>query len=74
VVICLFFMVFFQRNIRALIDRTKRVKYGHAEVQTDNPSQEPIDTTANSAENLTKALGNNSSHRSAEMLARDNSE
>jgi hypothetical protein len=54
--VCVFFMVFFQKNIRAFIDRTKGVKYRSAEVQTENPSQEPVDTTPNSAEKLMKTL------------------
>jgi hypothetical protein len=54
--VCVFFMVFFQKNIRAFIDRAKGVKYGSAEVKTENPSQEPVDTTPSSAEKLMKTL------------------
>lgn len=58
ITVCIFFMVFFQKNIRASIDRIKGVKYGRAEIQTESPSQEPVDTTASSTEKLMKALDN----------------
>ena len=56
IAVCIFFMVFFQKNIRALLDRIKGFKYGSAELQTESPSQKPVDTTASSAEKLMKAL------------------
>ena len=55
IAVCIFFMVFFQKNIRALLDRIKGFKYGRAELQTESPSQKPVDTTASSAEKLMKA-------------------
>ena len=58
IIVCIFFMVFFQKNIRVLIDKIKGVKYGRAEIQTVSPSQEPVDTTASSTEKLMKALDN----------------
>lgn len=58
ITVCIFFMVFFQKNIKALIDRIKGVKYGGTELQTENPSQEPVDTTVSSTEKLMKALDN----------------
>lgn len=40
------------------MDRIKGVKYGRAEIQTESPSQEPVDTTVSSTEKLMKALDN----------------
>ena len=58
IAVCIFFMVFFHKNIRALMDRIKGIKYGSTELQTESPSQEPVDTTASSTEKLMKALNN----------------
>ena len=46
----IFFMVFFRKNIRAFIDRAIKVKYPGGELETRNPSQEPVDTTVSSTE------------------------
>ncbi len=48
--ICIFFMVFFHKNIRALLDRTRKVTYHGGELETLNPSQELPDTTVSSTE------------------------
>ena len=58
ITVCIFFMIFFRKNIRASIDRIKGVKYGRAEIQTESISQEPVDTTVSSTEKLMKALDN----------------
>jgi len=54
ITICVFFMVFFHKNIRAFIDRTRTVKYRDSEVVTENPSQEPVDTTVSPTEEYTR--------------------
>ncbi|MBA7704865.1 hypothetical protein ES703_113687 [subsurface metagenome] len=48
--ICVFFMVFFRKNIRAFIDRAYEFKYPGGEIKSKNPSQEPVDTTVSSTE------------------------
>ena len=50
IIICIFFMVLFRKNIGALLDRTRKVKYGSGEIQTENPSQEPVNTTVSPTE------------------------
>ncbi|MGA1980793.1 MAG: hypothetical protein ABSG99_09605 [Sedimentisphaerales bacterium] len=54
VVLGLFFMLFFQKNIKGILDRTQKVKYGSGEIQTENPSQEPVDSTVSSTEEHTR--------------------
>jgi len=56
ITVSIFFLVFFHKNIRAFIDRTKEVRYGRAGVQAESSSQEPVDTSAHSTEKLMKAL------------------
>lgn len=56
IIICIFFMVFFHKNIRTLIDRTKEVRYGRAGIQTDNLQQNPPDAKPDIAEELMKAV------------------
>ena len=53
--VSVFFMVFFQKNIRALIDRTKEVSRNGIRT-SETPSQEPVVTTASSTEKLMKVL------------------
>lgn len=48
--ICIVFMVLFQKNIRAFIDRAYKFKYPGGELVTKNPSQELVDTTVSSTE------------------------
>jgi len=48
----IFFMVFFRKNIRTFLDRADKFKYRGVEIETENPSQEPVDTTVSSTEEL----------------------
>jgi hypothetical protein len=56
IVVVIFFLVFFQKNIRALIDRIERMKHKDTEVQAPVPTQKPIDTKPDSTDELLKAL------------------
>ena len=55
IVVSVFFMVFFQKNIRTLIDRIKEVSRSGIRT-SEPPSQEPVDMTASSTEKLMKEL------------------
>ncbi len=55
IVVSVFFMVFFRKNIRTLIDRIKEVSRNGIRT-SETPLQESVDTTVSSTEELMKAL------------------
>jgi hypothetical protein len=58
IIVCLAFMLIFRKEIQSLLNRTKTVKYGGGEIQTENPSQEPINATASSTDAIMKKFDN----------------
>jgi len=56
VILGIFFMVFFQKNLRALIDRIKRLKYGRTEIQAETQPQNTPDTKPDITEQLMRQL------------------
>jgi hypothetical protein len=54
--IIIFFFVFFRKNIAALIDRTKMVKFPGTEIQATAPTQKPVETKPDETEKLMNAL------------------